>query len=96
MATADSTIHASTQQGDIEQLHAVITHMDALSQNAFDEIAAISYLAGEALKSNPDTQGKFRNIIIALDAIRNRADGTMNDINAVAETVGCNYMEGAA
>lgn len=80
-----------TTSDDISRLREAVTHMDALSQKTFDEIVAISRLASEALKSNPDARAKFDHVIIALSAIEFRAEDTMNDINATAEQVGCNY-----
>lgn len=89
--TAALNASESIIQGEIKLLREAVTNMDALSQTTFDEIAAISRLAGDALESDPEARIKFGHIINALKAIRYRADGTMNDINVVAEQVGCNF-----
>lgn len=81
----------STTSDDISRLRETVTHMDALSQKTFDEIVAISRLANEALKADPDARARFNHVIIALGAMESRAEDTMNDINATAEQVGCNY-----
>lgn len=89
MATANST--ASNKNAGVNELRQALKFCDALSQEAFDEISAISQLASMALKADPDARVRFDHVIIALGAIKSRADGTMNDINAAAEQLGCNY-----
>lgn len=84
--------HAMTTNKNEKQLRGTIETIDSISQSAFEEIAAIANLAGAALKnSSPELRIRFASVITALGAIEARADDAMNNINATAEQVGCNY-----
>lgn len=77
---------------EIKKLRGTIETIDSISQISFEEIAAIANLAGAALKnSSQELRIRFEDVIIALGAIKYRADDAMNNINATAEQVGCNY-----
>lgn len=77
---------------DVQNLQQTITHIDQTSQEAFDLIALISELLSSASESS-----KFHTrphlLRRALTAIKSIADGAQNDINCLAEDVGCNYSE---
>ena len=70
-------------------LSAAVEDIDALSQEAFTEIAALARLAVRAIKSGD--HDAITDAVIALQAIQTRARDGENDINALAEQVGCNY-----
>lgn len=84
----------TTTIGDNElaRLQNAITDMDALSQSAFSEIAAIARLAVKALEADANNSLINVDIIHAFNAIQCKADDVQNCINYQAEEVGCNWV----
>ncbi|NMM13592.1 MAG: hypothetical protein HHJ17_08660 [Rhodoferax sp.] len=76
------------------QLRSTITEMDSASQDAFSEIATIAKLALASLET-PDAYTNPECMAIVLNAIFDRAMDVENNINAMAEEVGCNYKDQA-
>ncbi|CBJ37102.1 conserved protein of unknown function [Ralstonia solanacearum CMR15] len=79
---------------DAQKLRNTVEFIDSLAQEGLSEIAAISKLALLALeteKGNADVES----LVIALRAIRSRAEQTWDSIGYEAETVGCNYGDKA-
>lgn len=82
-----------TKTTDINALHQTINTIDLFSQEGLSEVEAIAKLA-LAYMERPNASKNPENITQALKAIARRASGLMNDINAMAEDVGCNHREG--
>jgi hypothetical protein len=75
---------------DIKDLCNAVKNVDCFSQEACSGICAIAGLTLLALE-NPDTG--LETIAAALRDIVYKADVLMNDINAEAERVGCNFVD---
>lgn len=76
----------------INQLRSTITEMDSLAQGAFSEIATIAKLALASLET-PEAYANPERMASVLNAIWDRAVGSEDSINAMAEGVGCNYKD---
>ncbi|MDH5216839.1 MAG: hypothetical protein OEX19_04035 [Gammaproteobacteria bacterium] len=83
-----------SQQPTIEQLREVINSIDLYSQEGFSKIGAISRLTLSALNSSSPSIRQKEDIQAALRAICGIADTVENCINAEAETVECNHING--
>jgi hypothetical protein len=92
LATPEQT--QTVHNEDTQQLRYTINTIDAMSQNAFSEIAAIAGLALSRLET-PEGLLRLEDIAYALQAIRSKAHDIENCINAEAESVGCNYKDAA-
>lgn len=80
----------SDSEEELKLLKKAVNMMDALSQEGFDQIIAISGLILRSLEiPDPD----LNDISYAVKAIKGKADDIMNCINCEAENVGCNYKD---
>jgi len=77
---------------DLKRLHNAITDIDALSQHAFSEIAAVADLALHWMESPIDYR-RLDVIANALSSISCRAQNTLESIGYEAESVGCGYED---
>lgn len=75
---------------DYQVLQNAIQTMDALSQEGFDQIIAISSLI---LKSLEVPRNDLEDIAYSIMAIRGKAQDIMNCINGEAENVGCHHSD---
>lgn len=66
--------------------------MDEASQAAVSQISALSRLLLESLKY-PTTRNDTDAFSVALEIIWTKADLLENDINALAESVGCEFVD---
>ena len=79
---------------EVLKLRAKVLDMDALAQEGFDRIAAVSSLAIDSLES-PNATNAIT-LLHALRAINYTAHDIMNIIGTEAEQVGCAYVDEAA
>lgn len=77
---------------EINSLRAMITNLDALSQEGFDEIKAIAQLALRSMET-PEGAADLEGIAIALQTILGRADDVEDAINTDAGSVGCAWVD---
>ncbi|GKS70218.1 hypothetical protein W03_22220 [Nitrosomonas sp. PY1] len=73
---------------DYKELQNAIEDMDALSQEGFYQIIAISRLI---LKSLEMPRNDLEDIAYAVETIKGKAQEVMGCINSAAENVGCHY-----
>ncbi len=83
-------LHTPTPQ----RLINTINRMDADAQQAFGDIATLARNALGALDSLGSTGPHAQAIRAALDSVWFKAEDAGNRINAGAEEVGCNYVQG--
>lgn len=79
---------------EIDQLRNAVEEMDCFAGAAFSEIDTIARLALAAMEL-PRTSQSIDLFASALQAIAARASAAENDVNVVAEQVGCNYLDKA-
>ncbi|MFN3071950.1 hypothetical protein ACKWMY_28110 [Serratia sp. J2] len=77
---------------DMNRLHAAITDIDCLSQQAFSEIAAAADLLLHWMES-PEGYQRPDVIAAALSSISHKAQQTLENIGLEAESVGCEYVD---
>lgn len=77
---------------DMNRLHAAITDIDCLSQQAFSEINAIAELTLRWMES-PEGYQRPDVISAALSSISHKAQQTLENIGLEAESVGCEYVD---
>lgn len=87
---ANDDLDVSAIKEELRLLRNAVNTMDALSQEGFDQIIAISRLIMRSLET-PDPD--LNDISFAVKAIKGKADDIMNCINCEAENVGCNYKD---
>lgn len=75
---------------DYKELQDTIQTMDALSQEGFDQIIAISNLI---LKSLELPRNDLEDIAHAIKAIKHKSQMIMDCINGEAENVGCQHSD---
>jgi hypothetical protein len=75
-----------------EQVADALRTADAISQGGFGKISGMASCAEAALDTNEPVVARF-NVIQTLKAIASIADECLNDINVVAESVGCNHKD---
>lgn len=78
----------------LRRLRITMSDIDRLSQSAFSEIRSIARLALFLLET-PKGYQHLDDIANVLNAIWLRAEDTENMINAMAEGLGCNYVDEA-
>ena len=83
---------ATTSSKEVRELRIAVNSMDCAAHQAFSEIAAIAKLALHSLKT-PDGGVSKRDMMHALRAIWNRADGASLDLSGMAFDVGCEYVD---
>lgn len=77
---------------DMNRLHAAITDIDCLSQQAFSEIE----VTAELLLRRMESPEFYKNMDIVADAlilISNRAKQALESVGYEAEFVGCGYID---
>lgn len=88
---AKSIVHGN----EIESLKQAIRHMDKLQQRAMGDIATIARLAALALES-PAGQQDITSIASAFELLQERATDAWFDINEVAASAGCGFLNSEA
>jgi len=83
---------ATASNDEVRKLRGAVTKMDRLSHEAFSEILMLARCALVAL-AGPESP-RVANATEALQAIARRASEADNDINAIAEAVGCDHVDG--
>lgn len=83
---------ATASNDEVRKLRGAVTEMDRLSHEAFSEILTLARCALAAL-SGPEVP-RVADATQALQAIAWRAGESENDINAMAESVGCDHVDG--
>lgn len=78
---------------ELTQLRTTIEGIDAISQEALGEIAAVARLVLMALEQPGRGVVQDEVIAKAIEAIWNKAQCTEDSINAEAESVGCCYVD---
>ena len=86
MAQSFSAAHTP----EVKRLRDAITGIDAISQGGFTDIATVAQMALLWLES-PNKATHMDVVIQALKLIWCRAEDAEDDINRVAEDVGCNF-----
>jgi hypothetical protein len=86
-------MHEDAKCTDILKLHGQIEFMDSLSQAQCGEIEAIASTTLIAMRSAEFWRHPERVEGVML-AILGRAQDLMNSLNAEAEAVGCNFIDG--
>ena len=88
---------ASATSEEVRKLRMTVLDMDALAQEGFDRIAAISLLAIDSLES-PGAINAINAITLlhALRAINYTAQDMLNCIGTQAEDVGCGHVDKGA
>ncbi|WP_446811059.1 hypothetical protein ACH50O_05690 [Methylomonas sp. 2BW1-5-20] len=87
-----SKTNRSNINPDIDRLKQTVKDMDCMSQEAVERISAITGLLLLAMES-PGFYGRPYDLHHALRQINAIADGLQNDINVMAEDVGCNFID---
>lgn len=77
---------------DMNRLHAAITDMDCLSQQAFSEIEVTAELLLRRMES-PDFYKNMDMVADALTLISNRAQQGLESVGCEADSVGCGYID---
>ncbi len=77
---------------DIDKLKQTVNDMDYISQEAVERITTITGLLLLAMES-PAFYSRPSDLYHALRQINFIADGLQNDINVMAEDVGCNFID---
>lgn len=83
-----------TTPKEVQELRNTIEFMDALSQEGFSQIAAITNLVLTSLRA-PEAHLRLDDIATAMLVICGKAIDIQNCINGEAEQVGCNFVENA-
>lgn len=75
-----------------QKLRSVVKDMDCLSQDGFSQVASIAKLALRSLE-HPEGHRRLEDLAQAFRAICLKAQDTQDYINAMAEEVGCNFID---
>ena len=78
----------------VERLRSTVNSLDEISQHAFGAIEAFARLALVAIDQTHNARVTLDDVKKALLTIEYKACDGMNEINAAAERIGCNFDDG--